>query len=455
MHPLLKRFSSLSLVILIAFQILSCRKVVQNTSLQKQVEQISAKTLAQEFSNFSLHDSIIALWLKELNEDFHAEDSIYGETIGGFSEGQVVIAPDSTFKIFNFNGESCGAKCSSMHQSFIQNNKNHWFEFENLGCITEISKIDSLYPIISRRQYTGITGGTSWSVHLAYSNHLNEIKAVQIQNEYDEMEDYSFSIFAHFSTPNPLGKITYHPFENEFRFSYRPALIEDDELQKFHIPKLSDLEKEQLVIFGKCQLNGLEISTIHSDYAFIPFEMEDRNFPKKLFTFHQIIDPTQWVVFYENKNSTYVYQSFGFSETSRDGFMVLECKNNNCTQLIADALPGFYVSDGKFMTIENQTIICIETAHTYGHSEHYWYIFDKIKGWVKIDEDEAFGIMPERIEIRSSQGIEHISGLHFKRIMNGYSQKTREQAFIEDTFKLTQTKTGDWKFVFHKRELFE
>jgi hypothetical protein len=452
---MLKRFFCLSLILLIAFQILSCRKVVQNTSLPKQVEQISAKTLAQEFSNFSLHDSIIALWLKELNEDFHAEDSIYGETIGGFSEGQVVISPDSTFKIFNFNGESCGAKCSSMHQSFIQNNKNQWFELENLGCITEISKIDSLYPIISRRQYTGITGGTSWSVHLAYSNHLNEIKAVQIQNEYLEMEDYNFSIFAHFSTPDALGKITYHPFENEFRFSYKPAYIEDDELQKLRIPKLTDLEKEQLVIFGKCQLNELEIKTFQSDYALIPFEIEESHFPKNLFTFHQKIDSKQLVIFYENQNSTYAYQSFGFSETSRDGFMVLECKNNNCTQLIADSLPGFYVSDGKFLTIENQTIICIETAHTYGHSEHYWYIFNNINGWMKIESDEAYGVLPERIEIRNSQGIEHISGLNFKRIMNGYSSKTKEHAFIEDTFKLTQTKTGDWKFVFHKRELFE
>lgn len=452
---MLKRYFCFILPIFFAFQILSCRKVVQSTSIPKQVAQISAKTLAQDYFNFSLHDSIVALWLNELNQEFHAEDSIYGETIGGFSEGQVVISPDRTFKIFNFNGESCGAKCSSMHESFIQTINNQWFELENLGHISAVEKIDSLYSIISYRQYSGITGGTSWSVCLAYLNENNEITAVQVQNEFDEAEDYNFSIFAHFSTPDALGKITYHPYEKEFRFSYRPAYIEDDELQKLHIPKLSDLEKEQLVIFGKCQLKGLEIKTIQLDYALIPFEMEERNFPKNLFTFHQIIDPKQLVVFHENKNSTYAYQSFGFSDTSRDGFMVLECKSSGRTQLIAEPIHGFYVSDGKLLNIENQTFICIETAHTYGHSEHYWYIKDNVKGWIKVEIEEAKGIMPERINIRNSQGLEHVSKMKFKRLMNGFSEKNHEIAVIEDFYHLKRSNDGKWKFVFEKRELSE
>ncbi|HYD92259.1 MAG TPA: hypothetical protein VEA37_12320, partial [Flavobacterium sp.] len=65
---------------------------------------------------------IIDRYLKKLNAEFTESygDVEYAGYLGGYHEGHVTYAPDNSFKIFVFDGESCGAHCSSMYYSIIQ-----------------------------------------------------------------------------------------------------------------------------------------------------------------------------------------------------------------------------------------------------------------------------------------------------------------------------------------------
>ncbi|MEL1244285.1 hypothetical protein AAEO56_08450 [Flavobacterium sp. DGU11] len=235
-----------------------------------------------EGTDFSAkYDSIIIQrGLDKLNGEmaldyFDEENKISGSINGGYYEGNVHYSPDGLFKIFVFTGDSCGAHCSNIFESYVQFASGKVSDDVGFADILSLEKYDKdTYISIDSSWSGGTIGGNTLSLSL-FSIENNSltfhplIYAAEAEPALQRFVDYQQPQFSIFSPwwASDLGKIEYDSALHKVNYSYMDSGSDPESLAKY-IPedKLHFKSDEGLLVTGEFTIENGELTDFKEVY---------------------------------------------------------------------------------------------------------------------------------------------------------------------------------------------
>ncbi|MEM7161848.1 MAG: hypothetical protein AAF487_05335 [Bacteroidota bacterium] len=128
---------------------------------------LSERDWQKEYPNYTFADGQAfakkGIDLLECNMDYYFEERFVfdSQSNGGYHDYKISYAPDSSFRVFTFIGEACGANCNGLYSNLVQLENGAWDKFQAAEVDHILSFNDSLYIIHSTAHWSGNMGGTS------------------------------------------------------------------------------------------------------------------------------------------------------------------------------------------------------------------------------------------------------------------------------------------------------
>lgn len=204
---------------------------------------------------------------------FDEENKLIGSLNGGYSEGKVHYAPDGKFKMFVFEGESCGAHCGTIFRTLVQLPSGKVHEMWTWK-VQSLRKYDeNKYAVITRSWGGGTTGGHALALTLFSVND----EEVTYHNIGPGNNDQDFDIFSPWWGSDFL-KMDFNPATRKVTYSYLATPMAFEALKEYLPERNTDLaDNEGLLVTGTFILedgnvdDGL-ISKLKVEYRVVELE---------------------------------------------------------------------------------------------------------------------------------------------------------------------------------------